>query len=789
MASKASSAGEDELRSMITDRIFLNIFAPATDPYHNSVNASVYDRGNQAHAFCTFGLASIEVPAQQLTDACTSRLTVRALQRWQNAPQTDTDAVLDRLGLTWPRLRRALLAESDGEAERDGAIEDRLRDGAAEIDAAAARSAAEARLKLDEWRARFTGEGGVTASVRGNQNRLVETVYDRLKSYAGDVLPNVYEGSQPLKQVVSAGIAWLQDLREMGERSSEDAKRSTDQALRALEDAKKAPLLRRKAAQREALSQLNAALHDELDARLDEVLVGVLRSTTVKGRPEAGLVERLNRVLKQVSDRLRVLDGRVTQLIKQEDEKAVRLAREVPPIVGLSIYEPGKSVDMEYRRCLLTHNGDPTGSLDEAQTFAAEAVISAWNGLVDMVLPALLTPREEDVLLRGFDPNVDKALPEHQLSALHQAASEPFADLARINVLERWAKMGVDQSGATPEARARSAAQLAKPFLKVDEAQVMEGAGSPLHMSSLMLLPAGAAGEADSFKNAITSVFVQKRNSGAFSPHRYRAVLLSETYRFPLRGLTDVLGQGGLQDAQCNDFPTFHTRRDVHWLGLTRQDADRLRGAEELLVLSVLLGHIEMKSGFLTFSMNNSFGEAETRHLPMDFHAAANMLAVEHLDARSAKLNGATSVLKSRVNATWQKSTSSPEAASEHFVRLLIDKLDAFYAMYPKPPIIAWGDKDWARDRIGAYMSRSFDLFSAYQRVVHLDPAVRARLYLEADGVGEWGGRVTEAGFYCPRDGGLIGYTEQEAAQHGWRCMIDSDHHYGPGTPLSKVFA
>jgi hypothetical protein len=144
-------------------------------------------------------------------------------------------------------------------------------------------------------------------------------------------------------------------------------------------------------------------------------------------------------------------------------------------------------------------------------------------------------------------------------------------------------------------------------------------------------------------------------------------------------------------------------------------------------------------------------------------------------------LAGATNVLKSRVNASWQKSTSSPEEACKHFVQLLIDKLEAFYTLYPNPPILAWGNVDWARDRIGAYLTQSTELYAAYQQVVDLDAAERDRLFIEAGGTGEWGGRVPETGFYCPVDGGLIGSTEIEAAQHGWRCAIDPEHHYGPG--------
>lgn len=792
MASRASDAGERELQTMVADRIFLNIFAPATDPYQYVVDAGVFDRNNQAHVFCTFGLANVEVPAQQLTEACTSRLLVRALQRWQSSPATDTESVLDRLGLTWPRLRGALLAENDTDPSgtpRDNAVEHRLRDVIHEIESAAQKSPEAARAKLEEWRARFTGEGGAAARVRSNQNRLVELTYNRLKGYASDVLPNVYEGTQPLQQVVRAGLAWLQEMGDLEERSSDDARRATEEALRALEAAKKAPLLRKKAAQSQALSQLNAALNDELDARLDELVYAALRNATVKGRVEPGLVERLQRVFKRVSDRLRALDGRVTRLIRQEDEQSERLAREVSPVVGLSIYEPSKSVDAEYRRCLLNHSGDPSGSLDEAQNLAAETVVARWDGLVDMVLPSLLTPPEEDVLLRPHDPTVEAPLPESQLDLLRREAGLPFAELARINVLERWGKMGVDQSGATKEARARSAAQVAKPFLRVDEAQVMHGAGSPLHKASLMLLPGGAADDAESFANAINSVFVPKKNSGAASPHRYRAVLLTEHYRFPLRALPDVLGQGGLQEAQCNDFPTFHTRKDVYWLGLAPQDADKLRNAEELLVLGVILNFIQLKHGFLSFTMNNAFGEPEDRQLPKDFHAAARMLAMENLDTKGRKLGGARKVLKARVNATWQKSTSSPEEASEHFVRLLIDKLDDFYALYPKPPILSWGDKEWARDRVRAYLSRSNDLFLAYQRVVTMDKDILNQLYLDAGGMGDWGGRVVEAGYYCPYDGGLIGATLQEAAQNGWRCMIDPDHRHGPDVMTSRVMA
>lgn len=790
MPSKASDAGHVELETMVADRIFLNIFAPATDPYQSAVDATVFDRNNQAHAFCTFGLANVEVPAQQLTEACTSRLMVRALQRWQNSPSTDTEAVMDRLGLTWPRLRGALLADSDGDpasGPRDAALEQRLRDLIHEVEDAGKVSPEAARQKLDEWRARFAGESGAATKVRTNQNRLVELTYNRLKAYAGDVLPNMYEGAQPLQQVVQASRAWLQEMSGLEERSSEEARRVTDDALRALEAANKVGLFKKRAAQAAALGQLHAALNDELEARLDEMVYAALRNSTIRGRLEPGLIEKLQRVFKRVADRLRALDGRVTRLMVDEGEQAERLSKQIPPVVGLSIYEPNRSVDNEYRRCLLSYNGDPAGSLDEAQNVAAEQVIAKWDGLVELVLPSLLTPPDEDFLLKPFDPTVESPLPDTQLGVLRREAGVPFAELARINVLERWSKMGVDQSGATKEARARSAAQYAKPNLRVDQAQVMHGAGSPLHTASLMLLPGGADGDALDFKNAVSSVFTSKKNTGAHSPHRYRAVLLMEQYRFPLRALPDVLGQGGLQESQCNDFPTFHARKDVYWLGLAEGDADKLRVAEELLVLGVILELVQMRHGFLTFQMNNAFGDPEDRQLPMDFHGSARLLAMENSDVKNRPLGGAQRILRARVNATWQKSTSSPEEASEHFVKLLITKLDDFYVRYSQPPIAEWGDKEWARDRVRAYLARNHDLFQAYQRVVKMDPAILEQLYLDEGGYGEWGGSVSQAGYYCPHDGGLIGYTIQEAAQNGWRCMINPDHRHGPEVSTSRA--
>ena len=62
-------------------------------------------------------------------------------------------------------------------------------------------------------------------------------------------------------------------------------------------------------------------------------------------------------------------------------------------------------------------------------------------------------------------------------------------------------------------------------------------------------------------------------------------------------------GKEGLHAAQCNDFPTFHTRMDVAWTGLSDAEVQALRRAEELVACGVLLGILIPERGALNLAL------------------------------------------------------------------------------------------------------------------------------------------------------------------------------------------
>src|SRR5205807_902711 len=71
---QADRHGTDDLNRAIADRIFLNSFASDVDPAQGLADVPIQDARARAHIFCTFGLSTVEFPAQQVMDACSKRL-------------------------------------------------------------------------------------------------------------------------------------------------------------------------------------------------------------------------------------------------------------------------------------------------------------------------------------------------------------------------------------------------------------------------------------------------------------------------------------------------------------------------------------------------------------------------------------------------------------------------------------------------------------------------------------------------------------------------------------------
>ena len=119
MPRSVQAESERQLNQACADRVFVDIFRAGYGLLRQAVNATVYgggtndevisDRDHRAHVFSTFGLATIEYPAHQVTEACAKRLLAYALREWQGRGIEGAESVLDNLDLTWQGLREALL--------------------------------------------------------------------------------------------------------------------------------------------------------------------------------------------------------------------------------------------------------------------------------------------------------------------------------------------------------------------------------------------------------------------------------------------------------------------------------------------------------------------------------------------------------------------------------------------------------------------------------------------------------------------------------------------------------
>ena len=155
-------------------------------------------------------------------------------------------------------------------------------------------------------------------------------------------------------------------------------------------------------------------------------------------------------------------------------------------------------------------------------------------------------------------------------------------------------------------------------------------------------------------------------------------ILLEELYRFPLSGVTAILGPGQLHSTSCEDFPTFHTRADLAWTGLSEAEVENVREAEELVALGLLLGILEPKGGALVVpGTAKGIGDNGERRLFLNLTAATRQLAKAETDLDGLQLKSAVEYLKNLIEeARTEAGTGSAEERNVEFIKLLVRNLD-----------------------------------------------------------------------------------------------------------------
>lgn len=779
--SSPTKRGETELNELVADRIFMNVVSPEADPFSRAVDAPMPDRDHHAHVFSTFGLSVVEFPAAQITEAASKKLLAGALTRWHAFKGERVSDLTRTIGVDWDSLVSALL-------QRD------MAEWQAEVNKAANTEVGQVKpdfTRLDralaELRGKVAPDGALNDQLRSHRDQVVETIYRRFADHATQALRDRTYGPQVLAAELAHLIATLDDLHAAARANTAVAQAEAGETWLKVEQAVaslKAELKRKslinpnRAGIEGAQRTLRSAISEFTKLQITSAVHSSVQTHHTYGTVDFGVAERLQRLLKIVQTNLTQLDGRITALRNRLNSEVEAKSAEMSPINGLVLFEPRTTVRDEYQRALLEGRQSSVEHLDNIEARWHETLISGWTDLAPVIVPPT-SQLSGTWINQPFDPRGDHLLPADTLQSLLREAARPFSTLlARENVLERLFRDR--QTNPAVDTSVRDAAEKARPFLGLNKARATEGNRSPILERQALFTPSQTNPAAeDTFTHAVSAVFSPTNTVYLKSPDPTRALFLEEYFRFPLRGLDQVLGAHGLQAAECRDFPTFHTRRDVMWYGLSRREAQLLDDATEALIVGVILGELVVKDGLVIDWTPQGFGDRDFRRLPASLPEAARMLAMGELDADSYTLTGALTVLQSRIEAHWKRHDRSPTEAADTLVDELQQKLADFYRYGRAGQIAGWGDETWAGQQLTKFTAKHTPLYNAYM-AKYAPPAARINsLSFRKDQSGPWGGVAPKDGLYCRECGGELGETVQDAARNGWRCQVNPAHYYG----------
>jgi len=771
------------LNTAIADYIFLNAFVPSTLPFAAAVDAPIMDRGNQAHVFCSFGLSTLEFPAQRVIEACTYRLSAYTLGQWllRSADKDRIEDWLNDIGLTWERLKTHLFTVN-GVDIREEAVAPliteamkkvwRRTNDARQIIFGSLRPLFQDSDQSDDQN--LSSPGGLYRAVMRNRQAVANQILERVKERISRLFDDYLMGPAVVEKFLTAVEQRLDQLSEEAS-TLRDIPNGFDTTLRKLETYRSSWFNRvfGRSKVRILIGHLRNALNDEVSTREDQVVARALTDTiSDTGISDPGVLSRIRREVALYRKRMTNLRDRLVTLQNRMSDQSSRLARDEPNINGVLLFEPEAggqgTVPEEFRRCLELDAGHSDITWEQRREEIATQIVRAeLSSLSQFVTLPSTTPREQDWLMEPL--HLDKPatwLPADILERVYERARAPFLRLRNEDVLERWHN---GSPMVAPEAMAELAAKMASSFLDLDETLATKGGRSPIARTRLLLVP-DSKHKADFVAVANLHFANHKQDS---SPDQWRVVFVQNQFRFPLRGVLSVVGSGGISHAKCDDFPTFFTRKDVAWVGVTDEENKRIGNAEEIVSVAVLLGILVPRHGALTFEWRTGLGDPGWRYLPLSFRYAAMALARGEKDLQGLSLKKAMDVLHARIKT--KRKEIGINGGDVAFLRYLDQQLNGKVG----GTVPDW-DRGWLAERVTRYCAKDPELFKAFSELYPPDEAkIQLMTYKKGDKLPGNAGICQEDGLYCTECGGWIGKDEQEAAQNGWRCFVNPKHYFG----------
>jgi len=338
-----------ELTVMVADRVYADLLSPEADPFPRLLATGIpeQDKQNQAHVFCTFGQASIEVPAAQIIESCAAKLLAETLERWMQVEPTEGADLSADLGLERSALTAALLQQlpEAWEAEITRAVREETEAPKPDLEVLNRKLAALHHFlgSGGEWQGQMVARGG----------QVFDSFFLAFRAHAGEVLLDHTRGPRVLAAEVDRLLADLILMTETVEAQADAGQEAAHTAWQAVVDAAdqfRAALNRRhllrsnRAGIRQAGTTLQATIQAYVQFQLATGIQAALQAHPSPDSGKSGLADRFQKVLTETRANLSALERRITALKARLEEKHRRSADERPPTTGLVVFEPQTTV-------------------------------------------------------------------------------------------------------------------------------------------------------------------------------------------------------------------------------------------------------------------------------------------------------------------------------------------------------------------------------------------------------------------------------------------------------------
>lgn len=801
--------GEGRVNQAVADRLFLNIFAPLTNTAGEAVNATPFgsgdkssdfsDRDHRAHVFCTFGLSVVDFPVQRVVEACQKRLLERSLSDKLLPALDDVVAndLLNEMQIGWDKLTEDLFAD-DGDLENfiNGEVRS-IRDlAAADRHKAGDRLSRFARAfgRTDDAGAELADPGGVTRYLRGRRRHVVRKAMARVERVIARAVEDQNTGLKTVLGALRNAIAFVKEL-EGSSLAAGTAKTDLSAAIGRVEAYKQQPLVGLLGLKSAAVSRAKA----ELDAELRQTVVSLKRQSAANALVEGGqyvgdvgsvsILADLKARLTQARKRAEALETRLQALHAEISRESLSVENATPDN-GVTLFETGTSnggtVSKAYQAQFLGEANHHGLTWQQAEATHKRQVLGALAQVAPQVCSSEPVWLDQRYNQGSDDSPVDSEL----YGTLNDRALAPFRGIERTEVVSLLEQMPTGERTSKIE----SATSASRPFLDVNEELVIRGGRSPIAGTSFALIPKGAdsGGVQQLVRSRMASDAVIKEG---IEPHRI--VIIHERYRFPLSGVPTIVetegSNGAISAAECTDFPTFWTRKDVAWTGVSDGEIVAHKRAEEAVAAALLVGVAEVAGGHLVVPGNQSFGTEAKRYLPGQFRKAVGMLANGNADMKGNPITAGTLQLTNSIKAALRKAYESKHGTGNSsqggslqgtsagagitLARFCVEELDGRLRQRFASPLDGLPASTDLKDLVYRFVARQDEWFPELARLHPLSEAQR-ELTWRTKGAPIGNGEVaSEHGFWCPSCGGLIGRTEQEATLNGWRCYAYPDTH------------